>query len=224
MEKIKIDFILFDMIGTTILDVKEGKSVILESFVQAFEKNSIHVKLETLNTQRGKTKRTAIQLILADLNKDARLIEAIYKDFMWLLEGSIHNFQNLSGVTTLFQTLKSKGIKIGIGSGLPLEFMNALMQHLKWDKQLFDYINSSDELDLGRPDPIMIQDAMRTLALTDRSKILKVGDTVVDVMEGKNAKVMTAMVLTGTQNKSKLGSIQPDYIFKDVHSIEQILQ
>lgn len=224
MEKIDIDFILFDMIGTTILDLKEGKSVILESFSRAFVKNSIHVKLDALNEQRGKTKITAIQVILAELNEDANLIETIYKDFMMLLDQSIYNFQSLPEVTSLFKTLKSKGIKIGIGSGLPLEFMNALMQHLKWDKSLFDYINSSDELDLGRPDPIMIQDAMQTLGLPDKSKILKVGDTVVDVLEGKNAGVKTAMVLSGTQNKSNLGSIQPDYIFKDVHSIAQILQ
>ena len=64
-------------------------------------------------------------------------------------------------------------------------------------------------------------EAMKKLGLNNPSKVLKIGDTIVDVQEGKNAKVLTAMVLTGTQSKADLGDLKPDYIFNSIKHLEQ---
>ncbi len=223
MKHLDLDFILFDMIGTTVQDSNDGTSIILKSFVQAFEKNHISVSHELVNQQRGKTKRTAIEIILKEVAADLNLVEQVYTDFMLLLNQSIDRFQSMPHAIDVFQTIKSKGIKIGIGSGLPLLFIKSLLKHLDWDEALFDYINSSDELDFGRPHPIMIEDAIDKLALHDFHKILKVGDTLVDVLEGKAAGVKTAMVLTGTQTVKDLGMIEPDYIWESIRELLSII-
>ena len=218
-----LDFILFDMIGTTVQDSNKGTSVILTSFVQAFENNHIPVSYQVVNQQRGKTKRTAIEIILKEFGADLSIVEKVYADFMSLLKQSIDQFRSMPDALAIFQTLQSHGIKIGIGSGLPLLFMKALLKHIQWDESLFDYVNSSDELAYGRPHPIMIQDAMRTLGLHDPSRILKVGDTAVDVLEGQAAGVRTAMVLTGTQTVKELGDIVPDYVWESIRELSMPL-
>jgi len=150
MKKRNLDFVLFDLIGTTIKDNKSGGSLILDSFHQAFAINGQQITYEALNQQRGKRKREAIQQILSNKQLDAKLVDKIYRDFMDLLNQSIHLFSEIEGATKVFQ---------------------------------------------------------------------KIGDTKVDVQEGKNAKVLTAMVLTGTQNQENLGDVQADYIFESVNDL-----
>lgn len=219
MKLMDLDFILFDMIGTTIQDSNDGTSIILKSFVQAFENNHIPVSYDFVNQQRGKTKRTAIEIILKEVDANLNLVEKVYADFMLLLNQSIVRFQSMPHALDVFQTLKSYSVKVGIGSGLPLLFIKDLLKHLNWDETLFDYVNSSDELDFGRPHPIMIQDAMDKLDLPDPHKILKVGDTLVDILEGKAAGVKTAMVLTGTQSVQDLGDVEPDYVCESIREL-----
>lgn len=219
---LKLDLVLFDMIGTTVKDTAHGSSVILESFAKAFQQNGIQVANEELNRQRGKTKRLAIDLILKQQAIQNELTERIYKDFMNELIHNIDSFVEMPGAALVFNQLKSIGIKIGIGSGLPLSFINRLIDHLNWKHEDFDYINSSDELGKSRPDPIMIEDAMQQLGVFDSQAVLKIGDTINDVLEGKNGGVMTAMVLTGTQTKNDLGNIEPDFILKSISDIPQI--
>lgn len=223
MKKIKPDFILFDMIGTTIQDSNGGKSLILTSFRQAFKNQGYDIPYETLNRQRGKTKRIAIETILSDAHLNPQLIDKIYHNFIGLLNNSVSSFTAIEGATAIFKFLKTSNIKIGIGSGLPLQFMHKLLDQIGWHPADFDYIGSSDELGEGRPNPIMILEAKKQLGLEDTDIVLKIGDTVVDVQEGKNAGVLTAMVLTGTQNASALGQLQADYVLNNVKELEQII-
>lgn len=224
MKKIKIDFILFDLIGTTIKDSNSGTSLIIKAFHQAFLTNGHDISYELLNQQRGKRKREAIQNILSHEELDEKLTDKIYADFIDLLNQSVHYFSEMEGASEVFNFAKEKNIKVGVGSGLPLDFIHKLLPQVGWKAEDFDYINSSGSFPEGRPNPAMILDAMQKLNLTNLQKILKVGDTVVDVQEGKNANTLTAMVLTGTQGKAALGEIVPDYIFDSVKEVIEILR
>lgn len=217
--KIALDFVLFDMIGTTVQDAKTGESVILESFKNAFNRHEIDVSYDEINRQRGKSKQIAIETIVKEMNLKSKVQNFIYHDFMNELQSRIIYFEEMLHATTVFQKLKTKEIKIGIGSGLPLHFMMQLMEHLSWNPDDFSYINSSDELPAGRPDPVMIFDAMDKLNYNDKNRILKIGDTVVDVLEGKNAEVLTAMVLSGTQKKENLSDMKPDFIWDSMKDL-----
>ena len=223
MDDKKYDFILFDLIGTTVQDSHNGESLILDAFRKSFLGNGFDIDYDQINLQRGKRKKEAIRFILEDNNADSELINKVYTDFIELLHGSICSFFEVDGAKNVFETLKVKKIKIGIGSGLPLAFLLRIISQVGWQTINFDYIGSSDDFGKGRPDPVMIFDAVEKTGMKDKTRILKVGDTIVDIQEGKNAGVQTAVVLTGTQTRQMLEKFNPDFIFTDINEILTIL-
>jgi phosphoglycolate phosphatase-like HAD superfamily hydrolase len=70
----------------------------------------------------------------------------------------------------------------------------------------------------------MIHDAMRVLGVSDSGKVLKVGDTQIDVQEAKNAKVYSIGVLTGTQSRKDLEVSRPDAILASVADLIPLLK
>ncbi len=55
---------------------------------------------------------------------------------------------------------------------------------LGWLKNnLIDYVVSSNEVPEGRPQPFMIKELMKRANVTDSKKVIKIGDTEVDVRE-----------------------------------------
>lgn len=65
---------------------------------------------------------------------------------------------------------------------------------------------------------------MEKLKIKDRLTVLKVGDTIVDILEGENAGIMTAGVLTRTQKRQELESGEPDFIFSDIREILTLIK
>ena len=221
--KIRFDYILFDVVGTTVKDSTNGESFIMDCFLKSFNIHGYKVGYDKINHQRGKGKRDAIKQILADCDYDISLTEKIYSDFIGLLNESIGQFIEMDMASELFGYLREKSIKIGLGSGLPKEFLRNIIKQVGWSFESFDYVGSSEELGKGRPNPIMIFDSMNKLNIHDVSRVLKIGDTVVDIQEGKNAGVRTASVLTGTQSKDELEKFSPDYIFLNINELYRIL-
>ena len=213
------EFILFDLIGTTVKDSPHGNSLVIDCFRKSFEAFDIQVPAEEINKHRGKSKRDAIHELLNTDNTETQSERKIYEMFIQLLNSRIQEFSPMEGAEEVFVAAKKKGIKIGIGSGLPIRFVHTLINHLNWQRIEFDYIGSSEELGKGRPDPVMIFDAMEKLNLKNLNVILKIGDTVVDIQEGKNAGVKTACVLTGTQQRSDLEIENPDFLFQSVREL-----
>ena len=64
---------------------------------------------------------------------------------------------------------------------------------------------SSDEVIAGRPAPFMIFRAMELCNVTDVRRIIKIGDTPSDLLEGKNAGCKYSFGITnGTHTKEEL--------------------
>ena len=124
----------------------------------------------------------------------------------------------------MFKTLMENGIRIGIGSGLPMDLIIRIIHNVGWKIHAFIYIRSSEVLGKSRHDPIMINDSMEKLKIKDRLTVLKVGDTIVDILEGENAGIMTAGVLTRTQKRQELESGEPDFIFSDIREILTLIK
>ena len=223
MDANKFDFVLFDLIGTTVRDSPNGESLILDAFYNAFYINGFKIDRYLINQQRGKSKKEAIKILLTDYVIDQKLSEKIYSDFIGVLNDSLGSFNEIDGTFNVFNKLKEKNIMIGLGSGLPKDFMLAIIARTGWPFSSFDYLGSSEELGSGRPNPIMINDAMKKLNLDQKERVLKVGDTIVDIQEGQNAGVKTACVLTGTQSREMLKLQTPDYIFTDITDLLNII-
>lgn len=217
----KIKAVLFDVIGTTVLE--NDPELINHCFQDAFSRNSLYIDKSEVLRVRGKDKLEAIKEILTATNNTMESSKKIFEDFKKNVTAEISNFKEHPEFAEVMLFLNGRNIKVGVGSGLPGSVFQILFDHLHWQKYKFDYAAVFEEFRVGRPDPVMIFNMCeRTNVFTD--EFLKVGDTVSDVLEGKNANVSTAVVLSGTQNKEVLLQVKPDYILNTLSDITAIVR
>jgi phosphonatase-like hydrolase len=216
---------MFDMAGTTVNDEVDGHPLMVISMMRAFAKHGIELVPDVINKHRGKQKLEAIQTLLKEVAELSpadveRVGDGVYRDFLHELESNLSSISEIDGATELFRHLRSKNIYIGVGSGFPMQIVQAIISRLGWlDKGLLDYVGSAEQVGVGRPNPKMIHDAMQRLGITDGLAVVKIGDTVVDVQEGKNAGVWTVAVLTGSQTEAQLMTAAPDYILSSIREL-----
>lgn len=118
-------------------------------------------------------------------------INNIHERFMQLMieyYSSTNELQPLPNAEKVFHYLKDNNVKIGLDTGFPHKITNVVIEKLGWlkDKKI-DCVVSSDEVAAGRPHSYMIQKMMQQLNISDSKKVIKIGDTEVDINEGKNA-------------------------------------
>jgi phosphonatase-like hydrolase len=124
----------------------------------------------------------------------------------------------------VFQQLKSAGICVALNTGFTKPITEAILKRLQWNGNFVDSVISSDEVDKGRPDPAMIFELMRRLGIGSAQHVMKVGDTAVDVIEGRNAgcgKVMA--ITTGAYDRKQLEGCSPDHIIDDLREIREFI-
>jgi len=215
-----IKAVFFDFIGTTILE--KNNDVVITCFQLAFDDFGIKIEKEILKQHRGKNKREMISEILKSEKKDLTQQPAIFDAFKKHFTNNLSQFQENKDLNSTMAHLRSKNVKVGVGTGLPRDVMQVLLEHFGWERFSFDYISTSDEIGKGRPAPEMIIDMMVKLHLNSY-QFLKVGDTVADIQEGKNANVMTAALLSGTQAEDVLRNEKPDYVMRSLAELIQIV-
>ena len=89
----------------------------------------------------------------------------------------------------VFRALKKQGIKVALNTGFTRSITDTILHRLRWDDRspLIDQVICSDEVPRGRPYADMIEVLMDDLGIGSPAQVLKVGDTEVDVEEGRNA-------------------------------------
>ena len=227
-DKIKsgIKLVVFDLAGTTIDDTIDGLPLVTVAMKEAFASHGIQINPEQVNKYRGMDKKEAVRCLLREhesINDDT-LLDDMFRDFKTALNSHLNDIENeITGTTDAFHWLKTKGIKIAVGSGFPHNVVLSLVEKLGW-KNLIQFVSSAELEGHSRPDPSLIHSAMQHCLVTDSRNVLKVGDTVMDVEEGKNAKCWTVAVLTGTQTEFTLKQSNPDYIINSVADLPQLLE
>jgi phosphoglycolate phosphatase-like HAD superfamily hydrolase len=80
------------------------------------------------------------------------------------------------------------------------------LEKLGWKENAhFDALITADDVSESRPSPEMILLAMKKFNIHEPEKVLKAGDSVIDIEEGKNAGCgVTVAVLSGAQSKAEL--------------------
>ncbi len=217
--------VVFDMAGTTIVD----KGSVSAAFIQAFLSHELDIPAHEVHKVMGYRKVDAIKLLLERFypgKKDqyADLIPAIHHTF----EQSMVDFYladtalaPLPGAEEIFKQLKSSGIKTALNTGFTRTITDAILQRLNWkDSSPVDAVICSDEVPEGRPAPYMIQELMRQCGVTDPVQVVKVGDTEVDILEGRNAHCgLVVSVTTGAYSRNELLALQPDHIIDSLENL-----
>ena len=224
-----IKLVVFDIAGTT---VKDDHNV-SKAFQAALRKYNYDVPLEMINPLMGYEKNQAItqmlQLHESDTSKiTPELVNDIHREFV---KQMIHFYQFEPGIEPLpnveetFAALHQSGIQVGINTGFSRDIADTIVERLQWqEKGLIDYVVGSDEVELGRPHPYMIQKMMHESGITDPLEVAKVGDTEVDVREGQNTGCKYVIgVTTGIFTREELEEYHPTHIVDDIAQVIEII-
>ena len=120
-----------------------------------------------------------------------------------------------------FNMLRYNGVKIALNTGYNIDIQNLLVDKLNMINFIDDYI-SSEEVTKGRPAPYMIHELMERNGVSDINEVVKVGDTVADIREGKNAGCDTVGVLSGSDSLSMLRKEKPNFVVNNITCIRFI--
>ena len=213
-----IELAVFDMAGTVVNE----NNVVYKTVQKAINKKGYDFTLEfVLEHGAGKEKHQAIKDILkADNNSISEPSEPIFEDFKQLLDEAYHDLKvtSFDGVEEVLTKLKSQHIKIALNTGYNRAIAELLLQKMNWTKgNQYDTLVTADDVLEGRPHPAMIIKAMQVLEVSDANKVLKAGDSIIDIEEGKNALCgVTIGVTTGAHTEEQLKSAEPTYVLNSL--------
>ncbi len=213
--------VVFDMAGTTV----DENNVVYKTLQKVINHAGFTVTLaQVLAVGAGKEKLTAIRDILAlDISvHTAEVVNEIYDDFESELEIAYNSFElkPQPGAEELFAALKAKNILVVLNTGYNKATANAILQKLGWQAgvQIDGLITATDVVN-NRPQPDMILLAMQKFSITNAGDVIKVGDSAIDIEEGKNAGCSLSIgITTGAHTYGQLQAAKPDYIL--LHLLE----
>lgn len=221
-----IELVVFDMAGTVVNE----DNVVYKTLREAINKTGFDLSLNfVLEHGAGKEKHQAIKDILAQVATDEELDStSIFEDFKRMLDTAYDTLKvtSFEGVAPLLEHLRSKNIKIALNTGYSKPIAIRLLQKMNWIKgQQYDALVTADDVVLGRPNPDMIFEAMEVLNVFSAEKVLKAGDSIIDIEEGKNAHCgVTVGVTTGAHTREQLESAKPTYVVDSLLEVAQYLK
>lgn len=222
-----IQLVVFDMAGTTVRD----KGSVSKAFIEAFNANSIDIAHDEVKKVMGLRKIDAVKMLLQKFHGKSHetLAEKIHEAF---IANMIRHYEEDSTLSPLpyveetFADLKQRRIKIALNTGFPRSIADTILRRLNWEEgRTIDAVIASDEVAEGRPQPYMIRSLMQQLQVTDSRAVAKVGDTEVDVAEGRNAGCgLVVSVTTGAYSRAQLEQYNPDKIIDSLAELSSLIQ
>lgn len=218
-----IKMVVLDMAGTTINE----DNIVYKTLHKAVETQGVKVDLSTvLKICAGKEKHKAIIDLLKNLEIENVDSNVVFENFKTNLNDAYDFFEikPIDGVEAFFTELKNKGVKVVLNTGYDSKTANKLISKLNWSVgNQIDALITADDVVSGRPSAEMIHLAMEIFSISNPENVLKAGDSVIDIEEGKNANCgLTVGVLSGAQNKEELAKANPNYIFQNVTQIIEL--
>lgn len=207
-----IKAIIFDWAGTT---VDYGCFAPMQVFKQVFCERGIEITDREAREPMGMQKRDHIAAICSQERVSALWeekyghaptendIDELYAQFEPALFRILHQYgEPLEGVADMVLKLKDDGVKIGSTTGYTKEMMDVIVPVAKAHGYAPDCLVTPNEVPAGRPYPWMIYENMKHLGIDSKDEVMKIGDTVSDMQEGRHAGVWTVGVIEGS---SELG-------------------
>ncbi len=226
-----VKLVVFDMAGTTVTD----KSFVATAFQNAFKNQDIVISTKEINPLMGYEKKLAIQMMLEkhgvdpdSYRDDDEMIETIYNDFIEEMVDFYEYSPEVKpapGAEELFQHLKERSVTVTLNTGFPKNIADVIVNRFQWvEKGLVDDYIASDEVKKGRPHPYMIEQLMYRSGIDDPLLVAKVGDTAVDIEEGKNVGCSYIIAITtGAYKSPELETFRPTHIVNSLLEIPSIL-
>jgi phosphonatase-like hydrolase len=222
----KISMVVFDMAGTTI----DEDNIVYKTLQKSINEFGIDVSLDAvLAIGAGKEKLNAIEDIIKvhGNTNDLAKAESIFKLFLESLATAYEAFdiKSMKHAESVLLELRTRNILVVLNTGYDKNTANFILNKIQWRQFYhFDLLVTATDVANSRPAPDMITYAMNLFSIHDSKKVIKVGDSKIDIEEGKNANCLyTIGVTTGAQTRQQLLEANPDYIMDDLNDLITLL-
>lgn len=223
MDKIKM--VVFDMAGTVV----DENNIVYKTVHQALVDAGYTLNLnDVLRDGAGKEKLRAIQDLMESMDGKLDFDKSIeiHRNFKKQLDENyaVMDISEQPNAANIFAWLKEKGIKVALNTGYSKEIANLLLRKLNWEVGVdIDVLVTADDAKNHRPEPDMILKAAELLNVNPKNSV-KVGDSAIDIYEGKNAQCFyTVGVTTGAQTKDQLLEANPDFVIDDLIELKNFI-
>jgi phosphonatase-like hydrolase len=209
--------LICDMAGTTV----QEKGIVYNSLFNTIKLIKPNLIKSEISKFSGYNKNEVIKYYVDKQKMDSPIIvlNNLKSEFNYYLkkEYSNNNSVNLihPNLPLFFNLLREQDIKICLNTGYNKDIQNLLIDKLNLLDCIDDYI-SSEEVDRGRPYPYMIERLMFRNNIEYPQEVIKIGDSIADINEGKNAGCKTVGVLSGAGSKEELKKHNPDFIINNI--------
>ena len=219
-----VALVVFDMAGTTIEDSGE----VPEAFTTVLRRHGIAITDNELNALRGASKRDAIRHFAA--LQDSADVEArtdtIFVDFRDHLARLFRSggVKPIEGAGDTFSWLRARGTKVALNTGFDHTIAGLIVKAVGWEKAV-DTLVCGDDVAHGRPAPDLIFESMTRTGIREASRVMTVGDTVLDLRAGKNAGAGRVVgVLSGAHRLEQLEAEPHDHLIASVGELPALFQ
>ena len=216
-----ISMIVCDLAGTTINE----SGIIYQSIYNTLNKSGYTAKKSDMKRWYGRDKNEVMKEHILKFDKkldnkilqklEASLIDELSEEYftndrVQLIDKKLPEF---------CKDLQNNDILVTLNTGYPKCLQNKIVEHFEMNKFVNDWISSS-EVQRGRPYPHMIN-KMRKKHNIDSKNIAKFGDTVNDILEGKNANCgLVVGVLSSTNNEEELLNAGADIVINKITDLK----
>lgn len=202
--------VILDWAGTTI---DYGCQAPAAVFIEVFRKHGVDITIQEAREPMGMFKRDHIAAITQMPAVSARWmavhgrapndndVEALYQSFSPVQMAALADHAGLiPGAREAVDAFRARGLKIGSCTGYTRAMMDVLAPLASQQGYAPDALVCGDEVRAGRPAPWMALQNALLLDVFPMAAIVKIGDTPVDMHEGRNAGMWTiGVALTGNE-------------------------
>lgn len=223
-QPLEIKLVVFDWAGTTI---DYGCMAPAGAFVDAFATKCVNVSLAEARAPMGLHKKDHIRELLRAESINAKWrtatgrdwtesdVEELYRDVTPRQLAAIAQHSELiPGIVEQVAELRGAGLKIAATTGYFRDAANAVLAAAKRQGYEPDFNICADDVPAGRPAPWMIFRCMEALGVYPPAAVVKVGDTVIDIDDGRNAGCWSVGVVDSS-NEMGLSATEFDALTGD---------
>ncbi|MGX6992007.1 phosphonoacetaldehyde hydrolase [Pseudolactococcus reticulitermitis] len=234
-----IEAVIFDWAGTT---VDYGCFAPVQAFIETFQNEGIEVMPDEVRQPMGALKRDHIKILL-EMPRIRTVFETVHHRpfseadiddmlaiFTEKLMAEISDHTVLKpDILETVAYLRDKQIKIGTTTGYTRTMLAPVAMAAKVQGYEPDVLMTPDDVNgVGRPAPDMIHQNLAELAIQNRQSVLKVGDTVADIVEGKNAHVLSVGVIEGSSvmglTETEYAQLSPEQRQSEINRVRQVFE
>jgi phosphoglycolate phosphatase len=134
----------------------------------------------------------------------------------------IYKFKVYDGMETLLDNLHRAGVKTAIASSKADTFINFILKNCGL-AQYFDEAVGANMKYTASDKSGLVGEALERMKVTDRNRVLMVGDRKYDIEGAHKQNVACAAVLFGYGNLEEFKEYKAEYIVKDCAELEKII-